>query len=265
MANLKVAVNGAAGRMGRRLVSLLVETEGCELVSAIEAEGHSALGADAGTVAGVGPLGVPITTQIQGTPDVLLDFSTPQASVQRALECARMGTAVLVGTTGLSAEQLEKMKSEVASRVPLLIAPNMSLGVNILFNLVGQVARALAGEWDMEIVEAHHNKKKDAPSGTARELAEIICTALGWTPSEVLCYGREGAVGEKPPKQIGIHAVRGGDIVGEHTVLFAGPGERIELTHRATNRDIFARGAIRAAKFLAHKPPGLYSMNDVLS
>ena len=265
MENLRVAVSGAAGRMGRAVVRLLLEEEGCELVSAVEAQGHSALGADAGQLAGAARIGVPLTAHIQGQPHVLIDFSTPDASVERALECARTGTAVVVGTTGLSTTQMQRMHSEVASRVPLLIASNMSLGVNILFALAGQAARALGREWNVEVVEAHHSRKKDAPSGTALRLAEAICDALGWATSDVLCCGREGAVGERPFKEVGVHAVRGGDIVGDHTVLFAGQGERIELVHRATSRDIFARGAIRAARFMAHKPPGLYSMSDVLS
>jgi len=261
---LKFAVNGAAGRMGRMLVSVVCQDPECQLVSATEVADHPKRGEDAGQVAGVGEIGITITEDIAASPDVLLDFSTPEASVQRAQECVGHGTAVVIGTTGFTNEQMQKLKTSVAEKVPLLVAPNMSVGVNLLFALAAQAARAVGKDWDIEIVESHHNKKKDAPSGTAHGLAEVICDVLGWDPDSVLCHGREGAVGERPRDEIGMHAIRGGDIVGTHTLVLAGEGQTIELTHRAGKRDIFARGAVRAGKFLSGKPPGFYTMEDVV-
>ena len=262
---VRIAVNGAAGRMGRRIICLLTEEKDCELACALERQGHPDLGKDAGLLAGIGELGIPLTDRISGKPNVLLDFSAPEATLARALECARLGTAVVIGTTGLSEEQKHRIQLEVASVVPVLVASNMSLGVNVLLRLVGEVARALGEQYDIEIIETHHRRKKDAPSGTALALAERLCRALHWKPEEALTYGRSGMVGERPRRQLGMHAVRGGDVVGDHTVIFAGEGERIELTHRASSRDVFARGAIRAARFLNGKAPGLYSMEDMLS
>lgn len=261
---LKLAVNGAAGRMGKMLVKVIAEEDECRLVSATEAAGHPRLGEDSGRAAGTSPNGVPLTEDVRGEPEVLLDFSTPEACLHRARECARNGTALVIGTTGLGKDQIAELKESVASSVPVLVAPNMSIGVNLLFSLVEQAARAVGRDWDIEIVEAHHNRKKDAPSGTAGELASIICNALGWDLDRAVCHGREGAVGERPHRQVGVHAVRGGDIVGKHTVLLAGKGQTIELTHTASSRDVFARGAVRAAGFLVDQPAGFYTMDDVL-
>jgi len=186
------------------------------------------------------------------------------AFLARAVECAELGTAVVVGTTGFSDEQRRTFEREVASKVPVLIAPNMSVGMNLLFELVAEVAGVLGEEYDIEIVEMHHRRKKDAPSGTALKLAERICERMSWHAGEVLLGGRHGMVGERPRRQLAVHAVRGGDVVGDHMVIFAGQGERIELIHRATSRDVFARGALRAARFLVGRPPGLYGMKDVL-
>ena len=262
---IRVGVNGAAGRMGRRIIGLLTEEKDCTLACALERRGHPDLGKDAGLLAGTGPLGVLIAENVSGNPNVLLDFSAPEASVARALECARLGVAVVIGTTGLSAAQMQTIQRDAAARVPVLVAPNMSVGVSVLLNVVGGVARALGEQYDIEIVEMHHRRKKDAPSGTALALAKTICEALSWTPEQALTYGRSGMVGERPVRQIAIHAVRGGDVVGDHTVIFAGEGERIEITHRVSSRDVFARGAIRAARFLVGRAPGLYGMKDVLS
>jgi len=245
-------------------VALLGELEDCALVCALERPGHPELGKDAGAVAGVGELGVPIQESICAAPDVLLDFTSPEASLARAVECAGLGTAVVVGTTGFSDEQRRTFEREVASKVPVLIAPNMSVGMNLLFELVAEVAGVLGEEYDIEIVEMHHRRKKDAPSGTALKLAERICERMSWHAGEVLLGGRHGMVGERPRRQLAVHAVRGGDVVGDHMVIFAGQGERIELIHRATSRDVFARGALRAARFLVGRPPGLYGMKDVL-
>ena len=262
---MKVAINGAAGAMGKRLIALLRETDDLQLVAALDRQDHPDLGKDAGLLAGGEPLGVMLSDELSAHPDVLVDFSAPEATVARAAECAEKGVAVVIGTTGLTAEQRDRIERQVAAKVPVLLAPNMSLGVNVLFGLVERVARALGDGYDIEIVEAHHRRKKDAPSGTALELGRRIARALDRDPEAVLCYGRQGPVGARKPEEIAIHAVRGGDIVGDHTVVFAAEGERLELTHRASSRDVFAHGALRAARFLAGKPPGLYSMAHVLA
>jgi len=261
---LKLAVNGAAGRMGRRIIALIAQEPQCTLVCALERADHPELGKDAGIAAGVSPLDVAIGTEIAGAPQVLLDFSSPDAALARARECARLGVAVVLGSTGLSQAQLEEIELNVAREVPVLTAANMSLGINLLLRLVAEVAAALGTSYDVEIIECHHRLKKDAPSGTALKLAESVCQAMSWDPEQALLYGREGMVGERPRQQVAVHAVRGGDVVGDHTVVFAGEGERIELVHRASNRDVFARGALRAARFLPGRAPGLYGMADVL-
>lgn len=259
-----IAVNGAAGRMGRRIISLLAKAPDSQLVCALERAEHPQLGLEAGQLAGAGDLGVKIGEEITGSPDVLIDFSSPQGCLGRAHQCAEKGIGLVIGTTGFSAEQNREIEQQLAQKIPVLKAPNMSLGVNLLFRLVREVASSLGEEYDVEIVESHHRRKKDAPSGTAQKLAESACEALQWDPQEAITYGREGLTGERPAQQLCIHAVRGGDIVGEHTVMFAGEAERIELTHRASGRDLFARGALRAARFIAEQPPGLYDMQDVL-
>lgn len=259
---IKVAINGAAGRMGMRLVALASADEQMEVVAALEAEGHERLGRDAGELAGVGALGVPVSSDWDGA-EVLVDFSSPQATLARIEEAERNGTAVVIGTTGLNDEQKARV-NHAAKNIPVLFAPNMSVGMNLLFNLVGEVARALGDEYDIEIVEAHHRFKKDAPSGTALGLAERIVEATGRSVTDDLVHGREGQTGERSRREIGMHAVRGGDIVGDHTVYYSTLGERIEITHRAHTRDTFVRGALRAARFLAGKPKGLYHMKDVL-
>jgi len=264
---IRFAVNGAGGRMGKRIVALLADQQDCRLVCALERAGHPDMGKDAGQVAGTQPAGVPLTGALAGAvekPDVLLDFSTPESTLARADECAAAGVAIVIGTTGLGARDLEHLRSKAAA-VPVLVAPNMSVGVNLLTSLVGRVAAALGTDYDIEIVEMHHRRKKDAPSGTALKLAEEICTAMGWRPCETLIFGRQGMVGERPRGRIAVHAVRGGDVVGDHTVIYAGDGERIEITHRATSRDVFALGAIRAGRFLAGRRAGLYTMAQVLN
>jgi len=261
---ISLAVNGAAGRMGRSLVALVAAQEDLSLCCAIERGGHPELGKDAGLLAGVGELGVPIGECLSGTPDVLVDFSCPEACVARAKECAKSGIALVIGTTGLSDEQLRTIEREVACSVPVLVAPNMSVGVNLMAVLAGKIAAALGEDYDIEVVEMHHRRKMDAPSGTALMLARHICRSMSWEPDSVLLGGRSGMVGERPRQQIAVHAVRGGDVVGDHTIIFAGEGERIELTHRATSREVFARGALRAARFVAGRPAGIYGMEDVL-
>ena len=260
---LRIGINGAAGRMGQRVAALVSQADDLQLVVALECDGHPLLGRDAGELAGVGTLGVPITTGVDARPDVLIDFSTPESTVARAANCAKIQTALVVGTTGLDAGQVGALEA-AATAVPCVFAPNMSVGVNVLAKLVATAAKALGPDYDIEVVEAHHRFKKDAPSGTALKLARAAADALNRRLDDVAVHGRHGRPGERTRTEIGLHAVRAGDLVGEHTVLFGGLGEHLELRHSAHSRDTFARGALRAARFVAGKKPGLYSMEDVL-
>jgi len=259
---MRVAVSGAAGAMGQRMIALIASAPDMELAGAVDRPDHPDLGKDAGVLARVGELGVPLAGELTDKPDVAIDFSAPAATLAVARQCAGMGVPLVIGTTGLSGEERAELAEAVACSIPVLLAANMSLGVNLLLRLVEVAASALPG-YDVEIIEAHHRRKKDAPSGTARELANRLLQALG-RDEEALLYGREGTVGARTSEEIAIHAVRGGDIVGDHTVIFAGEGERLELTHRASSREVFAQGALRAARFLVQQGPGLYSMADVL-
>ena len=263
---LRVAVTGAAGRMGTTLVRLVREAHDLELVAAVERPGHPALGRDAGEVAGVGGVGVPLTEGLEAVlsgADVVVDFTSAQASVAHAQAVARASKAIVIGSTGLSAADKEALR-RAGEACRVLWAPNMSVGVNVLLRVVAEVARLLGPDYDVEIVETHHRFKKDAPSGTALALAESVAAALGRDLESDAVYGRQGMVGERGAREIGIHAVRAGDVVGDHTVVFGGLGERVEITHRATSRETFARGALRAARWLAGQPNGFYGMADVL-
>ncbi|MDQ7782865.1 MAG: 4-hydroxy-tetrahydrodipicolinate reductase [Desulfomonilaceae bacterium] len=263
---MKVAVSGAAGRMGGRILTLCRAHPEIEISAALEAAGHPYVGRDAGEISGLGTLHVPIADDVYKvleSADVLIDFSSPEASMTNVKAAAETGKAIVVGTTGFSEDQREAL-TEIGSATRCLIAPNMSMGVNLLFKLVESVSRALGDEYDVEIVEAHHRMKKDSPSGTAGKLAEIVARALNRDLGTAGVYGRQGLVGERKPEEIGIMALRGGDIVGEHTVMFVTNGERIELTHRAHSRDAFAKGAVQAAVWLVSRPNGLYDMQDVL-
>lgn len=263
---IKVAVTGAAGRMGGRIISLVTETAGLEVSGAVEMAGHPRIGEDAGYVAGCGDLGVPITDaleQAMAGADVLIDFTWPEVTLANARVCAELGKSMVVGTTGLDPAQRATI-ARIAERVPVVFAPNMSVGVNVCFKLLKDMAKTLGEGFDIEIVELHHNKKKDSPSGTAVRMGEIVADELGRDYRQVANYHREGMCGERTAEEIGMQTVRGGDIVGEHTVYFIGMGERIELTHRAMSRDMFARGAVRAAGWLGGRPAGLYDMQDVL-
>ena len=260
---IRVAINGAAGRMGRELVLLAHEDEELELVAAIEAAGSPSIGTDAGAVAGAGELGIAVTDVLAAGADVLIDFSTPDGTAACLDACRKSGTAMVIGTTGCSAEQRDALTAASAD-IPILIAPNMSVGTNVVFSVAAELARLLGPEYDIEIVEAHHRFKKDAPSGTALRIAEGIAEATGRDIEKDVVYGRGPGDGPRKDGQIGIHAIRGGDVVGEHTITFATLGERVELKHVAQSRQIFARGALRAAKWLADRGPGLYSMADVL-
>ncbi|MFB0525960.1 MAG: 4-hydroxy-tetrahydrodipicolinate reductase [bacterium] len=255
---VNVIVCGACGRMGKRIIDILSRDGETELVGAIEAKAHEALGNE------VTPK-VKVTDNLEEIIDraeVVIDFTNPQASLKNLEVASRFKKAMVIGTTGHT-EQEKKLVVEKAKTIPLLMAPNMSLGVNLLFKVVEGVAKMLKG-YDVEIVEAHHNRKKDAPSGTAAKLGETIAQALNLNLMETGVYGRKGMVGPRKSQEIGVHSVRAGDIVGEHTVIFAGTGERLELTHRAHSRDCFARGAVEAAKWIVRQSPGLYDMQDFL-
>jgi len=263
---MNVAIVGAAGRMGGRLIHAVVEAEGLTLTAAVERPGHPQIGMDAGLVAGAGDLGVKIGDDLargMAAADVLIDFTFPEVTLANADICARLGKQMVIGSTGFTPEQREKLAG-FARRIPIVFAPNMSVGVNVCFKILKDIAKTLGDGFDIEIVELHHNKKKDSPSGTAVRMGEIVADALGRDYNQVANYHREGMCGERSKEEIGMQTVRGGDIVGEHTVYFIGMGERIELTHRAISRDMFARGAVRAASWLAGKPAGLYDMQNVL-
>lgn len=260
---VKIAINGACGRMGARIAALILEDPGLKLVAALERAGHQSLDKDIGTITGCGETGIRITTVLNVNADVLIDFSSPESSIAIAEICAEKNVALIVGTTGLNAQQYEKMQ-HISQQIPCLISPNMSVGVNMMFELVAKMAKTLGEDFDIEIVEAHHRYKKDSPSGTALRLAEKICEATHRKMDKDVIYGRHGITGERPMNQIGMHAIRSGDVIGDHTVIFGNLGERIEITHKAHTRDTFVRGAIRAAKFIAKKSPGMYSMTDVL-
>lgn len=263
----KVVVCGAMGRMGKAVLSVLAgRPYGFSLAAAVETPGHPLVGRDAFHAAGAGTGGAPVTTDFAAAVaegDVVIDFTHPDSSVEHAREAASAGTPVVIGTTGLSPEQAGEIR-EAAKKVACVLAPNMSVGVNLMFKVAADVARTLGEEFDVEIVEVHHRFKKDSPSGTAVKLADAVAGALGREMKEAGVYGRHGMIGARSGKEIGVLAVRAGDVVGEHTVIFGGIGERLEITHRAHSRDTFARGAVRAASWVLGKPAGLYDMNTVL-
>ncbi len=246
--------------MGLRLIQLIQADPGLRLGAALDRADHPSLGEDIGRLAGLGTLGVPLSATLDIPLDAMIDFSLPAGTLALAEVCRERGVPLVVGTTGFEAEQRLALE-EAAGRIPLLISPNLSRAVNLLMQLVGEAARALGDAADIEIVERHHHFKKDAPSGTALRLAEIAGRAIG---SDQFRHGRSGQVGERPRGEIGVHALRTGDNPGEHTVVFGLMGECLELSHRALNRDGFALGALDAAKFLAGKPPRLYTMADLL-
>jgi 4-hydroxy-tetrahydrodipicolinate reductase len=262
----EVVVAGAAGRMGSRLVALLKDDPELRLVAALEAPGHAAVGRDAGESAGVGRLSVPITDDVEaaiGKGRMLIEFSVPEASLAHLRVVARQGGRAVIGTTGFTAPQREEL-ARLSKDTPLLVSPNMSVAVNVAFRVLADMARMLGDDYDVEIVETHHRFKKDAPSGTALRMAEVVAQALGRDLAKSAVYDRHDQLAERTRKEIGMAALRSGDVVGEHTVSFGSLGERLELTHRAHSRDNFARGALRAARFIATAKPGLYSMQDVL-
>ncbi len=263
---INIAVNGAAGRMGGRIITAIKETEGLQLAGALERIGHPAVGQDAGLLAGCGPLEVMIVDnheQALQNAEVLIDFTFPEVSLKNAEICARLHKKLVVGSTGFTPEQRTIMEQH-AQQIPIVLAPNMSVGVNACFKILKEAASILGEGFDVEIVELHHNQKKDSPSGTAVRMGEIVADALGRDYQKTAVYHREGMCGARTKEEIGMQTVRGGDIVGEHTVYFIGMGERIEITHRAMSRDMFARGAVRAAGWIADQQPGIYDMQDIL-
>jgi len=263
---INVIICGAAGRMGKLLVSLAHENKEIQLVGAIEAAGHWAIGKDAGEVAGIGPIGVKVTNDYirVATPDtVTLDFTVPEAALDHLRIAAENRAAIVIGTTGFSAAQRAEADA-LATKTRTIIAPNMSVGVTVLQKVVADVARILKDGFDPEIVEIHHRFKVDSPSGTALGLGRAIAAAQGKNFDQVAKLARHGITGQRTDEEIGIVALRGGDVIGDHTVVFAGFAERLELTHRAQSRECLARGAIRAALWLPQQPSGLYTMKDVL-
>jgi 4-hydroxy-tetrahydrodipicolinate reductase len=264
---VRVVVCGAAGRMGGCVLRTVRSTDGMELVGATERPDAPEVGRDAGAVAGMPPAGVTVSGSLEAAleraADVVIDFTAPAASLRHAQVCAARKVTLIIGTTGLSAPARTEI-ARLAREVPIVLAPNMSVGVNVLFRLVEQAARALGPSYDVEIIETHHRAKKDAPSGTALRLAEVAAEALQVEGRTALVFERHGETGARRAGTIGVQALRGGDVVGDHTVYFLADGERLELTHRATSRENFARGAVRAARWVMGKPPALYDMQDVL-
>ena len=260
-APLTIGMHGVLGRMGTRILQLLLEDPTFRLGAALDRADHPELGRDVGPLVGAGPLGVPVTSSLESTVDVLIDFSTPSATLKIAETAASLGIPLVVGTTGLETPHRDHLLS-YSRTIPILVSPNMSRAVNLLMSLTAIAAKSLGTLADVEIIERHHHFKKDAPSGTALRLAEIVADAI---QTRDFVHGRHGQVGERKPGEIGLHALRVGDNPGEHTVVFGLLGDTIELTHRALNRDGFARGALDAARFLADKPARLYSMADLVA
>ncbi len=262
----KVIVAGAAGRMGQRIGYMVSQNNDLELVAGFEQADNPAVGRDVGEVGGYGEAGAtigPDLTSVIDKGEVIIDFTFHTATMEFAREAARQGVAMVIGTTGLSQENLAELE-ELAKDIAIVQAPNMAVGVNVLFKITEKVAAILGDDYDIEVMEAHHRMKKDAPSGTALKLGEMAAQGVNRDLQKVGVFERNGIIGERTDDEIGIQTIRAGDIVGEHTVYFAGPGERVELTHRAHNRDNFARGAAVAASWVAGRPNGLYTMFDVL-
>ena len=263
---IKVTICGAAGRMGRELLAVFLNDKEVSIVGAVEDAGSKHLGQDAGLLAGMDASGVKISHDFDKSvaeADTIVDFTNPKAALRNLEAAAKLGKSVVIGTTGFSQEETAVVKSR-AERVPVVLSPNMSQGVNVLFHLVKEAAELLGEQFEVEMFEVHHDLKKDAPSGTALQFGRIIAEARKKTLEQVAVFGRQGIVGERKKEEMGILALRMGDVVGEHTIIFAGPGERVEFTHKASSRKTFASGALRAVKFLKGKKSGFYTMKDVL-
>jgi 4-hydroxy-tetrahydrodipicolinate reductase len=263
---VKAVVTGAAGRMGGKIISFISTTEGINVVGAVEAAGHPIIGRDIGQGLGLGNTGILASDKLSDCidlADVVIDFTNHEASLEYLKIASKRNRAIVIGSTGITAAEMGEIK-ELAKNTRCVVAPNMSVGVNVMLKLLEYCAGILKDDYDVEIVEAHHHLKKDAPSGTAMQMAKVISDKLGRNMEESLVYSRKGLIGERTKKEIGIQTVRAGDIVGDHTVIFGGVGERLEFIHRAHSRDNFAKGAIRAAQWIVNQKNGLYDMQDVL-
>ena len=262
----RIAVMGAAGRMGKILIEAVGQADGARLSAAIDRPDSSLIGADAGELAALGKIGVTLVGDLNAVLDqfdVLIDFTHPSVTLKNLEVCRQAGKAMVIGTTGFSPEE-KQLLNEAAKQIPIVFAANYSVGVNLCLKLLDTAARVLGDEVDIEIIEAHHRHKVDAPSGTALRMGEVVANALGRDLQKVAVYGREGQTGARERETIGFATVRAGDVVGDHTVLFAADGERVEITHKASSRMTFAKGAVRAAQWLQSQPAGLYDMQDVL-
>ncbi|MEM6998663.1 MAG: 4-hydroxy-tetrahydrodipicolinate reductase, partial [Pseudomonadota bacterium] len=265
--SVRIGVCGAAGRMGKTILEVCNDNESIEIAAAIEYSGSPMLGLDAGEVAGIGKLGVNITddiTSIAYQVDVMIDFTLATSISANIQKCVAANCKMVIGTTGLAPEDHELIKN-ASSKIAIVFAPNMSIGVNLCFKLLEMAAQVIGDDTDIEIIEAHHRHKKDAPSGTAIRMGEVVARTLGRNLKDCAVYGREGITGERDKNTIGFETIRAGDIVGDHTVMFAADGERVEITHKASSRKTFANGAVRAAQWLSDKKTGLYDMQDVLN
>jgi len=263
---IKTILMGAGGRMGGRIGNLIAAAEDMEIAAAVERKGHPAVGKDLGEVLGRGMMGLTVVDDLKkviGSGEVIIDFTHHEASLQHLEMAAKHGKPIVIGSTGFTSAEMTAAK-KYAKKIPCVIAPNMSVGVNVMFKVLENVAAILGDDYDVEILEAHHNLKKDAPSGTAMKMAQIIAETLKRDLDKEGIYTRKGMIGERTRSEIGIQTLRGGDIVGEHNVMFVTNGERLEFIHRAHNRDNFARGALRAARWIVKQPKGLYDMQDVL-
>jgi 4-hydroxy-tetrahydrodipicolinate reductase len=263
---VKAIVAGAAGRMGKQIVNMIKKSEGISLTGAFEHPDNPFVDQDAGQIAGIGDIGVKIAgtpAGIVGLGDVLIDFTLPDATLKNIRIASPKGLSMVIGTTGFSDDGLREIR-ELARQIPCVMAPNMSVGVNVMFRIAAEMAGLLGQDYDIEIIEAHHRLKKDAPSGTAMHMANILADATGRDLAKTAVYERKGIIGERTDEEIGIQTLRAGDITGDHMVMFGGIGERLELIHRAHNRENLAKGAIRAAKWVVNQDPGLYDMQDVL-
>jgi len=257
---IKIVVTGAMGRMGKAIIGQILESDDLTVMGCTEREGHPLIGTDIGN-------GIILKSSLESAArdsQIIIDFTSPESTINHLSTACLLKCPMVIGTTGLNKSQNEKL-SIAAESIPIVYAANMSLGMNLLFKLAAMAAKALGNEYEVEILEAHHHKKVDAPSGSALKIAGVIADALERDLDKVAVYGRQGTVGPRKPEEIGIFAIRGGDIVGEHTAMFIGDGERLEITHRVQNRDTFASGALRAARFVVNASPGLYDMMDVLS
>ena len=259
---IKLAVSGAGGRMGRRIVALASESKQFKVVAALERADHPDLGQDAGVWAGIGTLGIALGAAPTETPEVMIDFSLPEATAGIVSYCTERKVALVLGTTGLADDQVQMLR-EASQKIAIVYGANMSLGVNLLFQLAAEVAGKLDDAYDVEVVETHHRFKRDAPSGTALQLARQMAQAKGWPFPDCLVHGREGRETTRAPQTIGMHAVRAGDTVGEHAVIFAALGETVELRHSAHTRDTFVQGALHAARWIVARPAGMYGIKDV--